>query len=253
MPARRIPSIDGHLLEVFSSIQGEGGLVGCRQIFIRMAGCNLSCAYCDTDFSAVGHCRIEDAPGSGQFRNVPSPVSVELLGGIISDWVRRSPGMHHSISLTGGEPLVQSETLREWAPVLRDILPLHLETNGTCPDALEPLVPHLDWISMDVKLASMTGVETPWELHRSFLKIATGTHVWVKAIVGEETPAGEMALLGRMVHRIAPECVVYLQPVTRRDRRMIPADHLLGLQAALSKEHAAVRVVPQTHVFLNLI
>ncbi|MDX9694125.1 MAG: 7-carboxy-7-deazaguanine synthase QueE, partial [Methanothermobacter sp.] len=36
------------IMEVFSSIQGEGLLVGCRQIFIRFAGCNLNCKYCDT-------------------------------------------------------------------------------------------------------------------------------------------------------------------------------------------------------------
>ena len=36
------------IIEVFSSIQGEGLLIGRRQIFVRFAGCNLNCNYCDT-------------------------------------------------------------------------------------------------------------------------------------------------------------------------------------------------------------
>ena len=38
-----------HLVEVFSSFQGEGLYVGQRQLFIRFAGCNLRCRFCDTE------------------------------------------------------------------------------------------------------------------------------------------------------------------------------------------------------------
>ena len=37
--------------EIFTSIQGEGSYVGYKQLFIRLCGCNLNCAYCDTDYT----------------------------------------------------------------------------------------------------------------------------------------------------------------------------------------------------------
>ena len=40
--------MDAPIIEIFSSIQGEGLLIGERQIFVRFAGCNLDCTYCDT-------------------------------------------------------------------------------------------------------------------------------------------------------------------------------------------------------------
>ena len=64
MPAPVTPSTEAQLIEVFSSIQGEGLLVGCRQIFLRFALCNLDCDYCDTPFAPQAACRIEDAPGA---------------------------------------------------------------------------------------------------------------------------------------------------------------------------------------------
>jgi organic radical activating enzyme len=98
---------EAQLIEVFSSIQGEGLLVGCRQIFVRMALCNLACGYCDTPYAPQPDCRIEDAPASGIFRNVHNPVALETLYNILHTWNHLLPGLHHSISLTGGEPLVR--------------------------------------------------------------------------------------------------------------------------------------------------
>lgn len=253
MPVPATPKDDLKLLEVFSSLQGEGELVGRRQIFLRLAGCNLNCAYCDTDFSIQPFCRVEDAPGSGRFRNIPNPVSLEILTDILSDWVSRDKGVHHSISLTGGEPLLQAASLSTWAAALRDILPLHLETNGTLPGQLAPLLPHLDWISMDVKLPSVAGQPALWKEHRDFLALATRRPCWVKAVVGVRTPVDEIIALATMVHEVAPEVPVILQPATIQQRVEMTAAQLLALQAAVARIHADVRVIPQTHAFLGVL
>jgi organic radical activating enzyme len=152
MPVPAIGKTDAQLIEVFSSIQGEGLHVGCRQIFIRMAGCNLACKYCDTPFAPTDSCRIEDAPGSEIFCSIPNPVPLDLLHDTLFRWLEAIPGVHRSISLTGGEPLLQAETLLHWLPSLSELIPVHLETNGTLAKALEPLLPFLDFISMDIKL-----------------------------------------------------------------------------------------------------
>jgi 7-carboxy-7-deazaguanine synthase len=253
MPVPASPRTDGQLLEVFSSIQGEGLLVGCRQIFVRMALCNLHCAYCDTPFAAAAQCRIEDAPASGNFVTIANPVSLDLLASILFQWRQQLPGAHHSISLTGGEPLLQADLLHQWLPTLRTILPLHLETNGTLPTALEPLLPHLDYISMDVKLASVTKAPTPWAEHRQFLSLAKAVSCCVKAVIGEETSAAEVEEVARLVAATAPEALLILQPQTRNGKVAVAANLLMTLQGRAAGIHGNIRVIPQTHHFLNLL
>jgi len=253
MPAQPILRNDAVLVEVFSSIQGEGLLIGKRQIFVRFAKCNLDCAYCDTDFSPSNACRVEDAPGSGVFTNVANPVSLEVLSGILSHWVHLLPGAHHSISLTGGEPLVQGDVLQQWAPVLKDIAPLYLETNGTLPDKLEPLLPFLDWVSMDIKLASVTRRPTPWDIHHQFLTLMKNTKGQAKVVVGEETSVDEIEEAAKLVRDAAPGVSLILQPVTRKGEIALSGRTLLDMQTVASRYHDDVRVIPQTHRFLSVL
>ncbi len=71
---------------VFPLSEGRGVLVGCRQVFIRFAGCNLNCRYCDTDFASVGKCQFEDPPGSGSLDSLENPVSLGAVCDLIDQW-----------------------------------------------------------------------------------------------------------------------------------------------------------------------
>jgi len=107
-------------------------LLGYRQIFVRFPGCNLACAYCDTQFAVPEQCRIETGPGSGQFRLIPQPVPLSTLYDLADGWCVELPEAHHSFSITGGEPLLHAELLALWLPRLREILPVHLEPTVHC-------------------------------------------------------------------------------------------------------------------------
>ncbi|MEA3544674.1 MAG: 7-carboxy-7-deazaguanine synthase QueE [Thermodesulfobacteriota bacterium] len=251
MPTQPIPKAD--LIEIFSSIQGEGVLVGCRQIFLRFPWCNLNCRYCDTDFKQSTVCKVEDQPGSGTLASLPNPLKFEQIQTLLTEWLQALPGAHHSISITGGEPLLHAQLLASWLPELKKLLPVYLETNGTLPEQLASLIDHLAWVSMDIKLHSQTGIVTEWEIHRQFLKIASQIDCYVKLVVGEETPDDELKLAVELVASVEKNIPLVLQPVTMKDQVGISTARLLQMQALIAAVNPNLRVIPQTHRFLGVL
>lgn len=109
---------DGQILrvnEVFRTLQGEGPLVGTPSVFLRLAGCNLACTFCDTEFE-----RSEDLT----LRTIETAVAT-----IAGDSIKL-------VVLTGGEPMLQQIT-----PLIAKLLfmgmSIQIETAGTVwPDDL---------------------------------------------------------------------------------------------------------------------
>lgn len=113
------------LAEIFYSVQGEGTWVGTPAVFVRLAGCNLSCAFCDTDYSLKFFASADE----------------------IVARVRAEGGDCPMIVLTGGEPFAQIE-----APLLIDALRkdgrrVHVESNGTIATELPADV----WLTVSPK------------------------------------------------------------------------------------------------------
>lgn len=251
MPATA--STDLLAVELFSSLQGEGLWIGSRQIFFRLATCNLNCEYCDTDFSVQEHCRLETAPGSGEFQAVANPVAMQPVLELLDRWLELEPNLHQALNLTGGEPLCQGETLLMWLPELRKRLPLHLETNGTLPEQLEPVLPWLDFISMDIKLASVTGQPTLWDEHRRFLQESGHIQTQVKCVVGQQSLREEIEAVADLLAEVAPQAPLILQPVTKEGRPTLSGRELMQLQLAASRIHQQVRIIPQVHPILAVL
>ena len=97
------------LAEIFYSVQGEGTWTGTPAVFVRLAGCNLSCAFCDTDYSLRFFAPVEDVVAR----------------------VRAEGGDCPMVILTGGEPLAQAETPALIEALRADGRRVHIESNGT--------------------------------------------------------------------------------------------------------------------------
>ena len=229
-------------------------LLGYRQIFVRFPGCNLACAYCDTQFAVPEQCRIETGPGSGQFRRIPQPVPLSTLCDIAASWCDELPEAHHSFSITGGEPLLNAELLALWLPRLREILPVHLETNGTLPEALARVIDQIDYISMDMKLPSVAETPLLWDEHRRFLEVAEEAELSVKVIVNRQTTDQDLLMACDLISDVDPEIPLLLQPQTSREGTVVvAATQLLHWQSLAARLLSDVRVIPQTHRFMGVL
>src|SRR3989338_4721602 len=156
--------------EVFSSIQGEGKYAGVRQVFVRFYECNMRCRWCDTPY-AIGDPSTHATPskrgefaqdsarrGKGEMPMLHKPGHFEEgdLEKLLAKVEELKPGCH-SVSLTGGEPLVQKDFLKEFLPRLKKAgLGTYLETNGIMPDELREVAGDIDVVAMDLKLPSST-------------------------------------------------------------------------------------------------
>jgi len=244
------------MVECFSSIQGEGVLVGLRQAFLRFSGCNLNCSFCDTPgMSATPDgCLLEQTPGRRDFLTVENPVACERILALIQSWTHGRAGIHHSISITGGEPLLHGVHLRDWLPELRRLLPIHLETNGSLPDALAPLIAHLDYIGMDIKLPSASGCPGLWEEHQRFLEIAAQKKVYVKVVMDASTADWEIERSCELIAGVNRAIPLILQPMTLPDGTIsISSLRTLEVQEIAGARLDEVRVIPQTHKFLGVL
>ncbi|MEP0766592.1 MAG: 7-carboxy-7-deazaguanine synthase QueE [Fimbriimonadia bacterium] len=252
------------LQEVFSSIQGEGLLVGVRQVFVRLFGCHLDCVYCDTpETKSVlqpkgflpPRFRIEDPPGSQTFRSEANPVEPEAVRDLIVDLDRRF-GPHHSIAITGGEPLLQAEGLVDLFPLLRERgLRVYLETAGDLVRQLSRVVLWVDWIAADIKLPSVSHDTDLFERHDAFLEVACASRaqVFAKCVVAADTQEEDLERAAELCMRHTVTLI--LQPVTSVAPEQKPpgAGQLLAWAVHLSRHGADVRVIPQLHKVLGYL
>lgn len=155
-----------HVTEIFDSIDGEGKRTGYMAAFLRLAGCNLRCSYCDTAYSLT----LEDTAEALTEEEVLSRIRAY-------PWKR--------VTMTGGEPMLHP--LHHLCEVLgEEGYDINIETNGAVPLWRER--PEGVFYTMDFK-CSGSGMKSYMNLDN--FKLLTGKDV-LKFVVSSEEDLHEM-------------------------------------------------------------
>ncbi|WP_394297412.1 7-carboxy-7-deazaguanine synthase QueE [Methanococcoides methylutens] len=226
--------------EIFCSVQGEGPHVGVRQAFVRFVGCNLNCSYCDTNVERPAFCNFEKVPGTNEFQELPNPLDVETVSELLNSYENV-----HSISLTGGEPLLEADFIAEM-DVSR---PLYLESNMTLPDMAKKISDKVSYVSGDVKLIDeFEGEDFESHLERTFecfrtLRNTKDRECFCKLVITKNTAVDDILNIVDSISGYV-SCVV-LQPVTQK--HFAPEiNFMLKLQNDLL-DSIDTLIIPQTH------
>lgn len=200
--------------EFFYSLQGEGRNTGRAAVFIRFAGCNLRCSFCDTEFDSYRE------------------MSAEEIVDAISVWPSRF------VVLTGGEPTLQVDD------AFVDLLHQHgyevaMESNGT-----RPAPRNLDWLTVSPKdwWKASGGW---WTEHRSRINE-------VKIVFDEDTPARLSSTHNPqlIIQNSKPITLYSLQPCDTGDAERNA--RILHLCIEYIKQHPQWRLSLQTHKLVGI-
>ena len=214
--------------EIFASIQGEGPYVGYKQLFIRFCNCNLKCNYCDTEFSSNSdfeeYCPNKLEEKVNEFKDV------------------------HSVSLTGGEPLLSVDFLKEFLPLVNK--KIYLETNATLCDKLLEIRPFVDIISADIKLESATGIKDSYKFHDKFFEACKGLETFAKIVFNKNITDEEIEKCCKLGKKYQIELI--LQPEMIGDKMSVTSDFCAQILDKFLKNYENVRLIPQVHKFLDV-
>jgi len=156
------------------------------------------------------------------------------------------------VSLTGGEPLLYADFLKEALPTIRKKgFIVYLETNGTLKNKLLEIIDFLDIISMDIKLPSSTGDRAFWKAHYDFLKASRGKEIFVKSVITDKTTLSDIKKAVSIIEKVNKAVFFILQPVTKSNRiqNIKQAQEFLGMSSSRLDN---VRLIPQIHKILGV-
>ncbi|HEY8073989.1 MAG TPA: 7-carboxy-7-deazaguanine synthase QueE [Labilithrix sp.] len=191
----RMPSGDP---EIFATVQGEGPSCGTPAVFVRLAECNLRCAWCDTKYTWdwANHDKAKE--------------TTELADDALVARVRSAAGEKtRTVVVTGGEPLLQQAEL---GPVLRALddegFAIEIETNGTIAPTGE-LAALVDRWNVSPKLAGSGNSLKARHRPTALAAFASLPNATFKLVVGSREELAEADELARGLD-VSPERIVLM-------------------------------------------
>ena len=167
--------------EIFHSLQGEGTRTGVPAVFLRLSGCNLHCAWCDTKHSWAQGAECSEEEVAQRILSFACPALV----------------------ITGGEPLLQQDALLR----LISLLPpkgeffIEVETNGTLA-ADGAIAARVDQWNVSPKLPHSGNAAQDCLRADVLAGFAAGGNAWFKFVVKDEADWDAVAALGLPRERI---------------------------------------------------
>jgi organic radical activating enzyme len=211
--------------EIFDSVQGEGATADFPCTFLRLAGCNLRCTWCDTAYT--WDWRRYDRASEVHRMDLPA----------IATRLSTAP----RVVITGGEPLLQQQQLEGLMELLPAQLPIEVETNGTLAPTANLLTRVNQW-NVSPKLAN-SGEPAERAIVRPALRALRDTgRAWLKLVVADASDADEAMELMRRLQW--PSQRVMLMPLASTRSELA---RRLPIVRGLCSERD-VRLSPRLHV-----
>jgi 7-carboxy-7-deazaguanine synthase len=216
--------------EIYLSLQGESTFAGLPCVFVRLTACNLRCSYCDTAYAFTQGTKRTIKEIRGQVCSLATPFQktspaqptthpASKTGRVLADQARRdsvalpssTPSRLPLVELTGGEPLLQKNSLPLMTALCDENFTVLLETSGALDiSSVDPRVHRI----MDLKCPSSGEVSrNRWEnlghlRNTDEIKFVIGTqedYDWAKQQIAQHKLATLCPLLFSWVHPLAPE------------------------------------------------
>lgn len=165
--------------EIFYSLQGEGTRCGAPAVFLRLAGCNLACKWCDTKHSWGNGILCSTRDVAAHIAGYDSPALV----------------------ITGGEPLLQQAPLEKLLTQLPDSMHVEVETNGTLIPS-PALTRRVNQWNISPKLQHSGNPLEKTCVPDTLAFFAALPHAWFKFVVQQEADWAAIEALGLPQERI---------------------------------------------------
>ncbi len=227
--------------------------------FLRVAGCPIRCRYCDTPHSYTAQPEFRLQLGSTT-RGEANPATAARAAELVRASEAASPfgsAAPRLLSITGGEPLLYPEFVRDVGRVLRPAgWRVHLETAALDAQAFATCAAEIDHLSADYKLPETLPRGEHRQQHVAVIAAAAPHPCTIDVKVVLTADCGEPSF-ATALEDLAPWCarlLLVLQPVTPFGsvREPLPPQRLAAAVAMARAAGFEVRVLPQAHKSLGV-